>query len=170
MMNSKTSVLSYIFIFFASLISSSYAVQVNFSGTIRNSPPCTITGDTNPIVIDFGDVGINEIGTIPPKYFDIKILCEGTLGQNIPLFIGYDGLNAGFDSNALQTSKAGLGILLRLDNTIIIPDNSDHPITLSGGVVKDLSFNASLVKDSDPSLVLYEGEFSATGTVEIRYP
>lgn len=166
-MKSIISTFFYIFIFFAS---SADAVQVNFSGTIRNSPPCTITGDTDPIVIDFGDIGINEIGTTAPKYFSVKILCTGNTGQKVPLFIGYDGLNAGFDYNALQTSKAGLGILLRLNDTIIIPDNSDHKIELLGEEVKDLSFNASLVKNSDPSLVLYEGEFSATGTVEMRYP
>lgn len=155
-----------------SVVRLAYAVQVHFSGTLQSNPPCVITGDNDPITVNFGDVGITQIdGTRYAKSFTLNVLCDVSMGNNITLYFGYDGMNASFDDDALQTSRNGLGIkLYRSNGDIIQPDNSNHSVVMSGGVSENIKLTAIPVKDPDPALVLYEGPFTATGTVEIRYP
>lgn len=167
----KTIIISLLTISF-NLLHPAHAVQVNFSGTLMNNPPCTINGAEDPIIINFERVGISQIyGDNVAQTFSIKIECEDRLGQDVPLYIGYDGMKTDFDPRALQTTKSGLGVLLKRDNgEVIAADNADHPITLTGGIAKDLQFKAVLVKDTNPSSVLFEGDFEANARIEIRYP
>lgn len=149
-----------------------HAAQVNFKGTLQTNPPCVITGDNDPIAVNFGDVGITQIdGTRYAKTFTLNILCDVSMGNDVTLYFGYDGMNAGFDNRALQTSRNGLGIMLyRSNGDIVEPNNSNHSVVMSGGIPASVTLTAIPVKNVDPALVLYEGPFTAIGTVEIRYP
>lgn len=149
-----------------------YASQVNFKGTLQTNPPCVITGDNDPITVNFGDVGVTQIdGTRYAQTFTLNILCDVSMGNNVILYFGYDGVMAGFDNDALQTSRNGLGIILyRSNGDIVRPNNSNHSVVMSGGVSESITLTAIPVKDPDPALILYEGPFTSTGTVEIRYP
>lgn len=147
------------------------AVPMTFGGTLIGNPPCDITGDDDPVSVQFGEVGITRIDGINyTESFTLTVSCGSDLGNNVVLYMGYDGMNAEFDERALQTSKPGLGILLSYNGTVIKPDNGDIPITMSSNGMVSIPLTAVPVKDSNPALVLLEGSFNATGTVEIRYP
>ncbi len=148
------------------------SAQVKFKGTLQTNPPCVVSGDNDPITINFGDVGITQIdGTRYAQTFTLNILCDVSMGSGVTLFFGYDGMMAGFDERALQTSRNGLGIMLyRSNGDIVEPNNANHTEILSGGVPAAVTLTAVPVKNPDPNLVLLEGPFTAIGTVEIRYP
>lgn len=149
------------------LIPSSYAsVRVDFTGTMRGNPPCDVTGAD----VDFGEVGVTKIDGINyTQDFSISVECPADTGA---LYIAYSGLTANtFDDKALQTSVAGLGIRLYRNGTVIAPDNHDIPLIMpaEGGIVP-IALSAAPVRDMSPSYLLLEGEFRATGTIEVRYP
>lgn len=140
------------------------AVPATFHGTLIENPPC----DINSVDVEFNEIGISQIdGERYKKPFTITIECQSTLGTSIPLFLGYEGMEATFNSDALQTSKTGLGIVMYHNGNIIPPNNQDIPVTMSSGGRYDISLEAVPVKDITPPT---EGSFNATGRVEIRYP
>ncbi|WP_318709136.1 fimbrial protein [Providencia sp. 2023EL-00965] len=145
------------------------STQVNFHGTLIDNPPCDITGDNDPIYVDFDEVGITKIDGINyMQDFTLTITCGSDLGNNVALYMGYDGMNAPFDRDAVQTDIRGLGIRLYYKGEIVAPNNDDIPIVMSSGSIKTIALSAVPVKDD--SIDLLEGPFNATGTVEIRYP
>lgn len=148
------------------LIPSYASVRVNFGGNLLGNPPCDVTGAD----VDFGEVGVTKIDGINyTQNFTISVECPADVGA---LYIAYSGMTAdSFDNKALQTSVAGLGIRLFYNGSVIVPDNHDIPITMpaAGGIVP-ISLSAAPVRDMSPSFLLLEGEFRATGTVEVRYP
>lgn len=148
------------------------AVQATFHGTLIGNPPCEISGPDNPISVNFGEVGINRIdGVNYTQPMTLTITCGGDLGSNVALYLAYDGMNANdFDSSALQTSRPGLGIRLYYQGNVLTPNEDDLPITMSSNGQMTLPMSAVPVIDPDPSLVLQEGPFNATGTMEVRYP
>ncbi|MCS3433873.1 fimbrial protein [Klebsiella sp. BIGb0407] len=142
------------------------AVPATFHGTLIDYPPC----DINSVDVEFNEIGISQIdGTRYKQPFKITIECQNTLGTSVPLYLGYEGMVASFNSNALQTSKANLGIIMYHagTNDAIPPNNQDIPVTMSSGGKYDINLEAVPVKDSTPPS---EGSFTATGRVEIRYP
>lgn len=154
------------------IVSSAQAsTRVNFHGTLINNPPCDITGENDPIYVDFDEVGITKIdGVNYMKDFTLTVTCGADLGNNVALYMGYNGMSALFDSDAVQTSLRGLGIRLYHNGGVVAPNNDDISVVMSSGFSKTIALSAVPVKDNDPSLTLLEGPFSATGTVEIRYP
>ena len=74
-----------------------------------------------------------------------------------------------FDNKALQASQTGLGVRL-YHQGVVIPPNTGTPITMSDNGVATLPLYAVPVKDTDPSAMLYEGNFTATASVEMNYP
>lgn len=148
------------------------AVPATFSGTLIGNPPCEITGDENPISINFGEVGITRIdGVNYQQPLNLTITCGSDLGSNVAMYLAYDGMNAtDFDHSALQTSRVGLGIRLSYQGSVITPNEDDLPITMSSNGVMSLTMTAVPVADPDPALVLLEGPFNAIATMEVRYP
>lgn len=167
-LNKRTLILAVSMLFNASFVQ---AVPMTFGGTLIGNPPCDITGDDDPVSVKFGDVGISRIdGVNYAQPFTLTVTCGADLGNSVALFMGYDGMNADFDDRALQAFPRGLGILLSYNGTVIKPNNGDIPVTMSSHGVMTLPLVAVPVKDSNPALVLLEGPFNATATVEIRYP
>ncbi|MTC61465.1 fimbrial protein [Providencia rustigianii] len=143
---------------------------VTFKGNLIGNPPCDISGENDPIQINFGEVGITRIdGSNYLKDFILNINCSNELGNNVALFIAYKGMNAAsFDNNAVQTSLSGLGIRLYYEGHVIPPNDDNIPIVMSSGGVKKIPLSAVPVRDL--SVDLFEKPFTAMGTIEIRYP
>lgn len=145
------------------------STQVNFYGNLIGHPPCDISGENDPIYVDFDEVGLTRIDGINyRKDFTLIVTCGNDLGNGVQLYMGYDGMNAPFDNDAVQTSIGGLGIRLYYQDQVVSPNNDDIPIVMSGGYSKVIPLWAVPVREDDRNL--FEGTFSATGTVEIRYP
>lgn len=145
------------------------STEVYFHGTLIDNPPCDITGENDPIYVDFEEVGITKIDGINyRKDFTLTVTCGNDLGNGVQLYMGYDGMNALFDNDAVQTSIRGLGIRLYYQGQVISPNNDDIPIVMSGGYSRVIPLWAVPVRDD--GITLLEDTFSATGTVEIRYP
>lgn len=158
-------------------LSSFASADASFSGTLISNPPCDVYGDNDPIQIDFGEVGITRIdGVNYAEPLNLTITCGSNLGNNVALVLKYIGVDAtSFNTQALQTNRRGLGILLSHDGTVIPPifpseSGSGLPITMSSNGQKSLSFMAVPVKDPDPDTGLLEGAFSAMASMEIQYP
>lgn len=151
-----------------------YAVDVNFTANLIGNPPCDVAGPDGPdqpIKVPFGEVGITKIdGVNYQQDFTLTLSCGIGLGDAIALYLEYRGMVAeSFDSKALQASQAGLGVRL-YHQGVVIPPNSGTPITMSDNGVATLPLYAVPVKDTSPSAVLYEGDFTATASVEMNYP
>lgn len=151
-----------------------YAVDVNFTANLIGNPPCDVTGPDGldqPIRVSFGQVGITKInGENYRQDFTLTLSCGAGLGNAVALYLEYRGMVAeSFDNKALQASKGGLGVRL-YHQGVVIPPNSGTPITMSDNGVATLPLYAVLVKDSSSSATLYEGDFTATASVEMNYP
>lgn len=151
----------------------SSAVDVNFTANLVGNPPCDVSGSDGPdqpIRVPFGEVGITKIdGVNYQQDFTLTLSCGTGLGNAVALYLEYRGMNAPFDNNALQASQSGLGIRL-YHQGVVIPPNTGTSITMSDNGISTLPLYAVPVKDADPSATLYEGDFTATASVEMNYP
>lgn len=151
------------------MLSAQASTRVNFHGTLIDNPPCDITGENDPIYVDFDEVGITKIdGVNYMQDFTLTVTCGADLGNNVALYMGYNGMNAPFDDDAVQSSLAGLGIRLYYQGDVVAPNDDDISVVMSSGMSKTILLSAVPVKDASTDLL--EGSFTATGTVEIRYP
>lgn len=151
----------------------SSAVDVNFTANLIGNPPCDVSGPDGPdqpIKVAFGEVGITKIdGVNYQQDFTLTLSCGTGLGNAVALYLQYQGMNAPFDNNALQASQSGLGIRL-YHQGVVIPPNTGTSITMSDNGISTLPLYAVPVKNTAPSVRLYEGDFTATATVEMNYP
>ncbi|HFF8523332.1 fimbrial protein [Providencia vermicola] len=151
----------------------SYAVDVKIKGNLIKNPPCHITGPDGPdqpIKIQFGEMGITKInGENYQQNFTLKVNCEDGLGEGVLLYLEYRGIKSPFDNNAIQAYPAGLGIRL-YHGGVVIPPNTGTKIIMSNNDTAELPLTAIPVKDNRPSVVLREGDFTASATIEILYP
>lgn len=146
------------------------STRVNFTGNLIGNPPCDITGDNDPIMVDFDEVGITKIDGINyMQNFSLRVTCGDDLGNDVRLYLGYTGMEArSFDNNAVLTNRNGLAIRLYYQGQVVAPDDANIPIVMSSGGSAVIQLSAVPVRD--PAVDLLEGDFRATGTVEIRYP
>ncbi|HEQ1859291.1 TPA: fimbrial protein [Providencia alcalifaciens] len=149
------------------------AVEVNFTANLIQNPPCDVSGPdgvNQPIRVPFGDVGITKINGVNYRQdFTITLSCGAGLGNTVAVYLEYRGMIAPFDENALQASPLGLGIRLYQDGKVV-PPNTGLPVNMSSNDSKDLQFYAVTVKDTSPASTLYEGDFTATASMELNYP
>lgn len=152
----------------------SSAVDVNFTATLINNPPCDVAGPggvDEPIKVEFGEVGITKInGENYRQNFTLTLSCGPGLGDAVALSLVYRGMQADFDTKALQATPGDLGIRLYGEEEGVIAPLSSLPIVMSSNGSKPLSLYAVPVKNTDPSATLYEGPFSATASMELNYP
>ncbi len=148
-------------------------VDVSMAGRLLDLPPCDVYGADGkdaPIRINFNEVAIQRIdGQHYRQDFTLTVSCEGTLGQNVPLELGYNGPVSGFDTEALQASQTALGVRLYQANegTVVVP-NSTQTFTMSSNGRRELSLYAVPVKAEGGRLV--EGKFTASATLALNYP
>ncbi|HCR1077296.1 TPA: fimbrial protein [Enterobacter cloacae] len=136
---------------------------MTFRGTLIEPPPCSIN-DGNRVDVDFGErVGINKVDGVnyrqPVNY---QITCESDGNANWALKLSLSGATAGFDQEALQTSKTDLGIRVYQNDTPFTPGstlavNLDNPPRLEA------------VPISRAGATLTEGAFEAWATLRAEY-
>ncbi|WP_427864951.1 fimbrial protein [Providencia stuartii] len=148
------------------------AVEVNFSGNLIENPPCDVAGSkgpNQPIKVDFGEIGITKIdGVNYQQDFTLTLSCGPELGNSVPLYLQYmSHFIASFDNKALRTSINGLGIRLYHEGVVIAP-NTGSPIKMSSNGTATLPLYAVPVRD--PKITLFEGDFTASATVQMLYP
>ncbi|MEX6159321.1 fimbrial protein [Providencia manganoxydans] len=152
------------------------SVNVYFEGKLIDNPPCDIYGSNGKdqvISIAFNDLGITDIFKVGSnmnknyqKSFTLTVNCGSSLGSAVTLFLGYSGVKAPFDNNALQTTIENLAIYLESDGTAVKPEGGISVVIPSNGV-KQLSFIATPVRNN---IMPNEGEFTATATIQMLYP
>lgn len=154
--------------------STAQAVEVNFSGNLIENPPCDVAGPdgpNKPIKIDFGEIGITKIdGENYRQDFILTFTCGPELGNEVPLFLQYmSPFIAPYDNKAVRTNVTGLAIRL-YHNGVVIGPNTGSPMKMSSGETATLPLYAVPVRDPDPSVILQEGSFNASATVQMLYP
>ncbi|ALL40506.1 pilus assembly protein (plasmid) [Serratia marcescens] len=99
--------------------------DMTFHGVLIEPPPCTIN-DGNQVDVNFGDrVGINKVdGENYRQQLNYQITCDRATGGNWALTLSLSGNAAGFDREALQTDKAGLGIRVYQNNKLFTPNST----------------------------------------------
>lgn len=148
----------------------SSVVEANwiFDGTLVLPPACEL-GQTNPIRVSFGKVGVRKVdGNLFKQDIPYQLNCQGDLNQpwNVTLTFSGTVADTGFDNATLRTSspmnngKLGIqiqkdGIPLELNKAFAI--DSSNPPRLSAVPVKRAG--TELVGDN----------FSATGTLTIDF-
>ncbi len=156
-----------------STATASNQVDVLMGGRLLDLPPCEVYGADGkeaPIRIDFNEVAIQRIdGQHYRQDFMLTVLCEETLGPNVPIELGYNGPVSGFDTSALQASQTALGVrLYQAEGGIVVAPNSSQTLTMSSNGRRELSFYAVPVKAKGERLV--EGKFTASATLALIYP
>lgn len=131
--------------------------NLTFDGTLNEPAPCTINSGSN-IEIDFDDIGVNKVdGHNYRKLVNYIITCSaGSLPWEMVLTV--TGAATAFESSAVQTSTADLGIRL-LQNGVPFELNSQLPISPATPPVLEVV----PVKRSGTSLA--PGGFSASATL-----
>lgn len=137
--------------------------DMTFHGTLIEPPPCTLN-DGNQVEVDFGDrVGINKVdGENYRQGLNYQITCDSAAGRSWALTLSLSGSAAGFDSEALQTDKASLGIRVY---------QNDKPFTPNSTVKINLANPPRLeaVPIKQASATLTEGAFEAWATLRADY-
>nr|WP_314264854.1 fimbrial protein [uncultured Moellerella sp.] len=156
-----------------SAATASNRVDVSMKGQLLDLPPCAVYGVEGidaPIRIGFNEVAIQRIdGQHYRQDFTLTVSCEGTLGQNVPIELGYNGRVSGFDTSALQASQALLGVrLYQADDGTVVTPNSRQTLTMSSNGRRQLPLYAVPVKAEGGRLI--EGKFTASATLALTYP
>lgn len=137
--------------------------DMTFHGTLIEPPPCTLN-DGNQVEVDFGSrVGINKVdGENYRQGLNYQITCYSAAGGNWALTLSLSGSAAGFDSEALSTDKASLGIRVY---------QNDKPFTPNSTVKINLANPPRLeaVPIKQAGAMLTEGAFEAWATLRADY-
>ncbi|TCZ22839.1 fimbrial protein [Pantoea agglomerans] len=133
---------------------------VEFHGTLRKKP-CHVAGGQD-INVQFGNIGINRVdGQRYVKPVPYTLTCD-EVNKAWSLGLSIKGIPAGFESTALKTSVAGLGIRILqngkpLQINAVIPVNYQNPPVLQAVPVRE------------EGTVLSEQDFSLTATLVAVY-
>ncbi|EPQ1332177.1 fimbrial protein [Serratia ureilytica] len=138
-------------------------VKMNFRGTLRAPPPCTIN-DGGTVAVDFGQrVGVNKVdGVNYRQQVDYLISCDSPGARPWEMMLSLKGAATAFDRAAVQTDKTDLGIRLY---------QNDMPFALNTSFKIDPGNPPRLeaVPVAKPGAVLKEGAFVATATLQVDY-
>lgn len=144
-------------------IAAAQEVNTVFHGTLIEPPPCTIN-DGNRVDVDFGErVGIKRVNGVNYRQaLNYQIRCESADSGNWALTLTLSGAEAGFDKEALLTSKANLGIRVY---------QNDRPFTPGSTLAIDLADPPRLeaVPVQSAGATLTEGAFEAWATLRADY-
>jgi len=141
--------------------------EMNFHGTLREPPLCTIT-DSNggsQIDVNFGEqVGINKVdGENYRQQLGYQIKCDKAAGGTWALTLSLVGTAAGFDPEALATERTDLGIRIYQGDKPFTPGSSLEKID----PLTPPTLWAVPVKRAGATLT--EGDFVAWATLRAEY-
>lgn len=135
-------------------------LPVEFHGTLRKKP-CHVAGGQD-INVQFGNIGINQVdGLRYLKSVPYTLTCDEVI-KAWSLGLSVKGIPAEFESTALKTSVAGLGIRILLNGkplqiNSVIPVNYQNLPVLQAVPVKE------------DGTVLTEQDFNITATLVAAY-
>lgn len=137
--------------------------DMTFHGTLITPPSCTLNDD-NRIDVNFGErVGIKKVdGVNYRQRINYQITCEGAGGGNRGMTLSLSGGASGFDSEALSTNKADLGIRVYQNDQPFTPNS-----TLKINLASPPRLEAVPVKSAGATLT--EGAFEAWATLRADY-
>lgn len=140
----------------------SQASLVSFGGVLNESLPCSIGNDA-VMEVDFGEaVVIKKIDGVQYRH-DIAYQITCSASANL-VRLSFEGVPVAFDTSAVQTSVAGLGIRLLRDGQ---PFMMNTPVTVDMQNLPVLSVVP--VVPSDPTQWPSPGGFSALATLRADY-
>lgn len=139
-------------------------VKMQFRGTLRAPPPCSIDNGST-VEVDFGQrVGINKVdGVNYRQEVAYSINCESPGDLDWGMAMEIKGAATAFDRAAVQaTGNPDLGIRLY---------QNGQPFTLNESINIDPTNRPKLeaVPVARPGAVLKEGAFVATATLQVSY-
>ncbi|WP_411754012.1 fimbrial protein [Serratia sp. (in: enterobacteria)] len=133
-----------------------------FRGTLLEPPPCTINSGNN-VTVDFGlKVGIKKVdGVNYMQDINYNLVCEPNTHSWV-LKLKLTGNPISFDQAAVQTNINGLGIKILRDG---------QPFVLGSEITITPTSKPQLkaVPVQQPGLLLTEGAFEATATLQADY-
>ncbi|CAI1043075.1 fimbrial protein [Serratia fonticola] len=137
--------------------------DMTFHGTLITPPLCAINDD-NRIEVNFGErIGINKVdGENYRQLMNYQITCQDAAGGNWALKLSLSGSAAGFDTEALMTDKANLGIRIYQNGQPFTPNS-----TLKIDLANPPRLEAVPVKKEGGTLI--EGAFEAWATLRADY-
>lgn len=133
---------------------------VEFRGTLRKKP-CHVAGGQD-INVMFGNIGINRVdGQRYLRPVPYTLICD-EVNKAWTLGLSVKGIPADFESTALKTGVAGMGIRILqngkpLQINAVIPVNYQNPPVLQAVPVKE------------DGAVMNEQDFSVTATLVAAY-
>ncbi|MGX9743220.1 fimbrial protein [Pseudocitrobacter corydidari] len=144
-------------------ISTAWADNLNFHGTLITPPVCTINNDKtievnfNQIIIDNID-GVNYLTDVP-----WELSCDSSVRSDLLAFsLTYLGTASNYTPDAISTNIQGLGIVLQEDGQVFRPGST---ITITESSLPVLK--AVPIKKENTTLT--EGEFEAFATLQVEY-
>lgn len=148
----------YICIFFAV---PALAVDMKFSGTLAEPPPCQINGSKD-ITVVFNKVGINKVnGNNYRQKVDFSLDCGVIPSWELTLTLSTSSVSD-FSDATVQTNIPGLGIKVYIDGKPMLFDKA-YPVSS----VVTPTLEAVPVKDAAHELT--EGHFFATASLKAEY-
>ncbi|EPN2807064.1 fimbrial protein [Serratia marcescens] len=137
--------------------------DMTFHGTLIEPPPCTIN-DGERVDVDFGDrVGINKVdGVNYRQMMNYQIICDNAASGTWALTLSLSGNAAGFDKDALMSSKDNMGIRVYQNDEPFTPGS-----TLNIDLANPPRLEAVPVKKDGSTLT--EGAFEAWATLRADY-
>lgn len=145
------------------LTASTAGTAVNISGNIIPPAVCKINNDISSPDIDFGnDVRTDLIDgkSYHAKQLPVIVSCTSAPGATIQFSM--NGTVSNFDSAALTTNVAGLGIK-------IYDGDKAMDINSWGTITYNETLNLTVVPVKSTGAVLAGGDFNATGTLVMRF-
>lgn len=141
------------------------STNVTYSGTLIDSPPCTINGG-EPVEIDFGEMGVNKVdGHNYAKNFALVYECGDASSDKT---LRYLGAATTFDPAAVQSNIPEFGIRLQHQKDgAITPFDVGSTLAIPSYLAGS-QFIATPVKNADAEL--QEGAFTAAATLQLEYP
>lgn len=142
------------------------ADNLNFRGTLLESPPCEINGN-QPVEIDFREVGVNRIdGVNYARTFTLSYDCEGARTDMILRYLGNVTV---FDPSAVQSNIPDFGIRLayQTQKGEVTPLAVGSSLQIASDV-RISTFVATPVKKARAEL--QAGAFTAGATLQLNYP
>ncbi|EOY5052101.1 fimbrial protein [Serratia marcescens] len=148
-------------IFFGCQSFAAEEVTINLRGGLIAPPPCVIN-DGGKIDVDFGEgIGINKLdGRNYRQEITYRITCEPSI-HSWTMTLTLKG-SASFDNATLQTSNVNLGIRLYQNNTPFIINKTINIDPTAPPILAALPIGR-------PGVILSEGEFIATATLQADY-
>lgn len=138
--------------------------QVFIQSAILYVPDKCVVNEGQLINVEFGEIsGSNLNGTSYPQSIPVRFQCEGGSFEDgtLNIKLAVSGTPASFSNNAFKTDKTDLGIEIKHNGSLVIP-NEFYPVPNIGN---GGSWNLVAAPLANGGKEIAEGEFNASATI-----